>query len=142
MLPVDPIYTINMNDSQRAWFHAEYQSARKDEATGVLLAVFLGGLGIHHFYLRRDGLGILYLLFSWTGIPMFIGWIEAFFMPSRVRHYNAVQAAYISAQILATNHRSASRCGACGHFTNPTAMFCNHCGASVTPTALTPQPAA
>lgn len=141
MHPVDPIYTLGMNDNQRGWFYAEYEAARKDEVIGVLLAVVLGGLGIHHFYLRRDGLGILYLLFSWTSIPMFVAWVEAFFMPGRVRRYNALQAAHISAQILATSGRPASLCGACGHFTNPTAMFCNHCGASVTPTSLTTQTA-
>jgi TM2 domain-containing membrane protein YozV len=141
MLPVDPIYTIGMNDDQLAWFYAEYEAARKDEVIGVLLAVILGGLGIHQFYLRRDGLGVLYLLLSWTSLPMFVAWVEAFFMPGRVRRYNAIQAAHISAQILASSGRSASRCSACGHFTNPTAMFCNHCGASITPTALTTQTA-
>ncbi len=141
MHPIDPIYTIGMNENQRAWFYAEYESARKDEVIGVLLAVILGGLGIHQFYLRRDGLGILYLLLSWTSIPMFVAWVEAFFMPGRVRRYNALQAAYISAQILATSGRSGSRCSSCGHFTNPIAMFCNHCGASITPTALTTQTA-
>jgi TM2 domain-containing membrane protein YozV len=141
MLPIDPIYTINMNENQRAWFYAEYQEASKNEVLGVFLAIFLGGLGIHHFYLRRDGLGFLYLLFSWTSVPMFIAWIEAFFMPGRVRRYNILQATHISDQILATSGRSTSRCSACGHFTNPTAMFCNHCGASVTPTSLTTQTA-
>ena len=42
MYPIDPIYTANMNDQQRAWFYAEYERARKDEVIGVLLAVFLG----------------------------------------------------------------------------------------------------
>ncbi len=141
MLPIDPIYTIGMNDNQRGWFYAEYEAARKDEVIGVLLAIVLGGLGIHQFYLRRDGLGVLYLLLSWTTIPMFVAWVEAFFMPGRVRRYNAMQAAHISAQILATTGTSSSRCSSCGHFTNPTAMFCNHCGASITPTALTTQTA-
>jgi TM2 domain-containing membrane protein YozV len=144
MYPTDPIYTVNMNDQQRAWFYAEYERARKDEVIGVLLAIFLGGLGIHHFYLRRDGLGILYLLFSWTGIPMVIAWIEAFFMPGRVRQYNAAQAMYISSQILGAAHGSpaptAPHCNACGSPIDPTAAFCNHCGAAVTPSALT-QPA-
>src|SRR4030081_2788586 len=105
MYPIDPIYTANMNDQQRAWFYAEYERARKDEVIGVLLAVFLGGLGIHHFYLRRDGLGLLSLLFSWTGIPMVIAWIEAFFLPRRVRQYNAAQAMFISTQIPAAGAR-------------------------------------
>jgi TM2 domain-containing membrane protein YozV len=141
MYPVDPIYTVSMNENQRAWFYAEYEAARKDEVTGVLLAIFLGGLGVHQFYLRRDGLGILYLLLSWTSIPMFIAWVEAFFMPGRVRRYNALQAAHISAKILATSGKSGSRCSACGRFTNPTAMFCSQCGASTTPTALTTETA-
>jgi TM2 domain-containing membrane protein YozV len=148
MYPIDPIYTANMNDQQRAWFYAEYERARKEEVIGVLLAIFLGGLGIHHFYLRRDGLGILYLLFSWTGIPMIIAWVEAFFMPGRVRRYNVMQAMYISSQILGTTGHSpasaptAARCDACGNFIDPTAIFCNHCGAAVNHAALSTQPSA
>jgi TM2 domain-containing membrane protein YozV len=145
MYPIDPIYTANMNDQQRAWFYAEYERARKDEVIGVLLAVFLGGLGIHHFYLRRDGLGLLYLIFFWTGIPMVIAWIEAFFMPSRVRQYNAAQAMFISSQILAASPGQpgspATSCNACGKPIDPTAIFCNHCGAAVTPSTLNTQPA-
>lgn len=141
MYSVDPIYTVNMDDQQRSWFYAEYEQARKDEIIGVLLAIFLGGLGIHHFYLHRNGVGLLYLVFSWTGIPMILGWIEAFFMPGRVRAYNAMQAAYISSQIL-TSSGNSSRCSACGRSVDPTALFCNHCGATVAPRALTTQPAA
>jgi TM2 domain-containing membrane protein YozV len=147
MYPIDPIYTASMNDHQRAWFFAEYQSARKDEVIGVLLAIFLGGLGIHHFYLRRDGLGLVYLVFSWTGIPMIIAWVEAFFMPSRVRQYNAMQAMYISNQILSAPGQpiasapGAARCNACGAQIDPTATFCTRCGAAITHSALSSQPA-
>jgi TM2 domain-containing membrane protein YozV len=145
MYPTDPIYTVHMNDQQRAWFYAEYERARKDEVIGVLLAIFLGGLGIHHFYLRRDGLGLLYLVFCWTGIPMIIAWIEAFFMPSRVRQYNAAQAMYISSQILAAgaypSGSPSTHCNACGQPIDPTAVFCNHCGAAVTRSPLSTQPA-
>ena len=158
MYPIDPIYTTSMNDQQRAWFYAEYERARKDELIGVLLALFLGGLGIHHFYLRRDGLGILYLVFSWTGIPMIIAWIECFFMPGRVRRYNAFQAMFISSQILAAptpmgastpESRSwappaanaTTHCNACGNPVDSTAAFCNHCGAAVHHTALSTQSA-
>lgn len=41
-----------------------------------LLGIFLGGLGIHKFYMGKVGMGILYLLFCWTGIPAIIGFIE------------------------------------------------------------------
>ena len=97
----DSIYTARMNDQQKAWFYAEYDRARRDEIAGVLFAFFLGGFGIHHFYLRRNGLGLAYLLLSWTGIPSILGVIECFFMPSRVRAYNIVEASMIATQILA-----------------------------------------
>ena len=43
----------------------------------ILLAVFLGGFGIHKFYAKRTLSGIFYFLFCWTGIPAIIGLIEA-----------------------------------------------------------------
>ena len=136
---VDPLYTAGMTDHQRAWFYAEYQHARRDEVVGVLLAIFLGTFGIHHFYLRRNGLGLLYLLFSWTGIPAILGFIEAFFMPSRVRRYNAAQAAYISGQIRATSpfayqpSAPSTPCPACGGPIETGAVFCPHCGIAIAP---------
>jgi len=42
----------------------------------ILLTLFLGGLGVHKFYLGRYLQGILYLLFCWTGIPMIIALVE------------------------------------------------------------------
>ena len=42
----------------------------------VLLAFFLGGIGIHKFYAGHIFLGILYLLFFWTCIPSLIAFIE------------------------------------------------------------------
>ena len=80
-------------------FYQQYEAARRDEIVGVLLALFLGTFGIHHFYLRRTGLGVLYCCFFWTGIPALLGFIECFFMPGRVRQYNAIQAAAIAAQL-------------------------------------------
>lgn len=48
----------------------------KSKTSTALLAIFLGGFGIHRFYLGQTLLGILYLLFSWTFIPAFIGLID------------------------------------------------------------------
>lgn len=38
----------------------------------ILLAVFLGGIGIHKLYARHYTSFVLYLLFSSTGIPVFL----------------------------------------------------------------------
>lgn len=48
----------------------------KSRTTAAVLAIFLGGLGIHRFYLGDTGLGLVYLLFSWTFIPAIVGLIE------------------------------------------------------------------
>ena len=48
----------------------------KSKVAAALLAIFLGDLGIHKFYLGKTGMGVVYLLFCWTGIPAIIGFIE------------------------------------------------------------------
>jgi hypothetical protein len=83
----------------QALFYQQYEMVRRDEIVGILLALFLGTFGVHHFYLRRTGLGILYCCFFWSGIPSLLGFIECFFMPGRVREFNAIQAAGIAASL-------------------------------------------
>jgi TM2 domain-containing membrane protein YozV len=48
----------------------------RNRIAAALFAIFLGGLGIHKFYLGKVGQGILYLVFCWTVIPSIIGLIE------------------------------------------------------------------
>ena len=48
----------------------------KSRVAAILLAFFLGGFGVHKFYLGRVGQGILYLLFFWTFIPTILAIIE------------------------------------------------------------------
>lgn len=48
----------------------------KSRVVAGILGILLGSLGIHKFYLGKVGMGILYLIFSWTGIPGIIGLIE------------------------------------------------------------------
>ncbi|MDG4942833.1 TM2 domain-containing protein [Staphylococcus agnetis] len=47
-----------------------------NKMTYVFFAFFLGGLGVHKFYIHKKGLGFLYLVFCWTGIPGVIGIFE------------------------------------------------------------------
>ena len=48
----------------------------KSKVTAGVLGILLGAFGAHKFYLGDIGLGVLYLLFFWTGIPLIIGLIE------------------------------------------------------------------
>ncbi len=55
----------------------QIQFSRKEKAIAGVLAFFLGGLGVHRFYLGQWW-GIFYLLFWGTLIPSIISFIEAF----------------------------------------------------------------
>ena len=46
------------------------------KTTAALLALFLGGLGAHKFYLGRTGMGLVYLAFCWTLVPALISLVE------------------------------------------------------------------
>jgi len=47
----------------------------KSRTTAIILALFLGGIGIHKLYLV-EGRWWLYLLFCWTFIPAIIALVE------------------------------------------------------------------
>jgi TM2 domain-containing membrane protein YozV len=89
----------SMTDGQRMLFQSQLNAMRKDSTVGVLLAVFLGNFGAHHFYLGRTGVGVLYACFFWTFFPGVIALIEAFFMPRRVASYNNQRAFDIAAKV-------------------------------------------
>jgi len=135
--------------SAQVVFYQQYESVRRDEVVGILLALFLGTFGVHHFYLRRTGLGILYCCFCWTGLTTILGFIECFFMPGRVREFNAIQAAGIAAALgipvlgwgqppyaspsvpYMPPPGTLQACGRCRQ-TNPFgARFCSACGAQL-----------
>lgn len=48
----------------------------KSKTTAGILAILLGGLGAHKFYLGKPLQGLLYLIFIWTCIPAILGLIE------------------------------------------------------------------
>jgi hypothetical protein len=48
----------------------------RDRLTAGVLALLLGGVGAHKFYLGKTGMGVLYLVFFWTFIPMLVSLVE------------------------------------------------------------------
>lgn len=51
-------------------------AGRRSRSTAVLLALLLGGIGAHKFYLGRWRQGLLYLAFFWTLIPAVLSLFE------------------------------------------------------------------
>jgi hypothetical protein len=94
--------------------------------------------------LRRNGLGILYVLFCWTGIPTIASFIECFLMPGRVRLFNAEQASILAANLRVAMPGAASivglpvsplvataTCSSCGTPLVAGVKFCSRCGSPV-----------
>lgn len=52
------------------------QVGDKNRIIAAILAFFLGGFGVHKFYLGQIGWGIVYLIFCWTFIPALVAFIE------------------------------------------------------------------
>jgi TM2 domain-containing membrane protein YozV len=48
----------------------------KDKNVAAILALVMGFIGVHKFYLGRIGAGVLYLAFFWTFIPAMLGVID------------------------------------------------------------------
>lgn len=61
----------------------DYNSTEKgirNRSTAIILALLLGWLGIHKFYLGETWQGVFYLIFYWTIIPLFLSLIGAFIL--------------------------------------------------------------
>lgn len=85
-----------------------YQANAKSVGISYLLWFFLGGLGVHRFYLGRNGSAIAQLLLGLLGwIPLFMGWIvlgiwvlvDAILIPGIAREENERLANHLVNQI-------------------------------------------
>lgn len=45
---------------------------KKNKLVAIILTLVFGAFGIHKFYLGKIRSGVLYLLFSWTFIPLLL----------------------------------------------------------------------
>ena len=63
-------------EEKRERIDVNYGKRAVHKVVYALLAIFLGWLGIHKFYAGKPVQGIIYILFSWTGIPAIIAFIE------------------------------------------------------------------
>lgn len=67
-------------------------SQKKDSTVYLLLALFLGGIGIHQFYAGNSGKGWMYLLFFWTVIPAVLALFDAIGFKRNTRNANVAVA--------------------------------------------------
>ncbi|MEM8551433.1 MAG: TM2 domain-containing protein [Pseudomonadota bacterium] len=54
------------------------EARRRRLAAAVIAFFFLGGMGIHRFYLGQYNFGAVYLAFAWTPIPWLVAIVDGF----------------------------------------------------------------
>ena len=74
--PVDSARSYYQVNSSLYGNNSMQRVGQKSKTVAAILAILLGGLGIHKFYLRQIGWGIVYLVFCWSYVPAIIGFIE------------------------------------------------------------------
>ncbi|MBS0368433.1 MAG: NINE protein [Proteobacteria bacterium] len=105
----------------------------KSKTTAALLALFLGGLGIHRFYLGKGISGVLYIVFCWTLVPAIFGFIEGlnFLLMSEAvfnQRYNKDRIGF-DIQTPETH----IKCPDCAELIRKEARVCKHCGCKLIP---------
>jgi TM2 domain-containing membrane protein YozV len=71
-----PIHIVVQNTVTAGSAGGLVRVGNRNRTTAGVLAIFFGAFGVHKFYLGQPILGLLYLLMSWTFIPMIVGFIE------------------------------------------------------------------
>ncbi|MDR3543624.1 MAG: TM2 domain-containing protein [Desulfosporosinus sp.] len=77
------------------------QSKKEQNDRIALLALFLGGVGALRYYMSQIGLGLVYILFSWTFIPGIVALFELFLIQKRVNCYNEQMAQEVAVKVKA-----------------------------------------
>lgn len=108
----------------------------KNKLVAALLALFLGGLGIHKFYLGQIFKGFLYLIFCWTFIPALISFFEAIILlvmseDNFNKRYNPEMYVPVTSQSAPIAGQT-KKCPYCAEEVMLGAIKCKHCGSSIT----------
>lgn len=96
-----------LSKAEKLQFQMQLTSRQRATGVGIALALLLGGLGAHKFYLKENGMGVLYALMGTIGwaiiIPPFIVGIASIFdactMESQVTKFNNALGREIKTEI-------------------------------------------
>ena len=77
-----------LNRNEAFAFYNEFNLRRRQPSVGISLALLLGWIGVHRFWLGDKKGGITFLVFFWTLLPGFFSIFDALCMVELCRQYN------------------------------------------------------
>jgi hypothetical protein len=89
--------TAHMSDEQKLAYIVQFTRERRNPNVALLLCLFLGCIGAHHYYMGRVGKGILSSLFAWTLVPFVLSLFACSKIRVNVQRHNFVRAAELAA---------------------------------------------
>ena len=100
-------YTSDLNADQKLQFQSEFTTRQRNNGVGICLALLLGGVGAHKFYLKDSGAGIVYALLGTVGwllvvppiIVAVLSIVDACKMQGEVIKFNNALAREIKAEL-------------------------------------------
>ena len=73
-------HPTNDEISPRPNYMVNNYASNKSKTTAGILALLLGGIGIHYVYCGKALPGFVFLLLFWTGIPAILAFVQAIMM--------------------------------------------------------------
>ena len=106
----------------------------KNKITAGVLALFLGGLGGHKFYLDRPWQGLLYLVFCWTFVPAILALFEAiYYFAMSEQAFDEKYNTGAEAALMKPSARTHVKCPDCRELVLRDARVCKHCKCRLEP---------
>lgn len=100
-------YSADLTTDEKLQFQSEFTTRQRNTGVGVCLALLVGGIGAHKFYLKDAGSGIVYALLGTVGWvlvipPIIVGIlciVDACKMQGEVTKFNNALAREIKAEL-------------------------------------------
>ena len=100
-------HAAGLTADEKLQFQSQLTSRLRNNGVGVALALLIGGLGAHKFYLKQNGAGIVYLLCGTVGwtiivpgiIVIVLCIIDAINMSHSTATFNTALAREIKAEL-------------------------------------------
>lgn len=98
----------NLSIEEQLLVNSEVEKNGKNIVLAYVLAIFVGILGIHRFYLGRKGSAIAMLILGLFSLGLITGvWVivDLFLIPGIVKENNAVIEAELTSEIIASREQ-------------------------------------